>query len=346
VTRRTARRTTLLIGFAAAAVALAGLSPVSPFAHAESVCAPGSSSASFTDERNDATRVIEDTIVYSDPALDIVAASVVWNDAAQEVTFQIEVEDLQELPPVGANGEYFDFNFSSSRQGAFYISAWWSRAEMEQGFVLGRLETTRTTLATGLEGSFDVDNDLITVTLPAETRNANGDVVFSLREGEVLGGFDVVSRREILVFVPDADNAQGGDCSVTIAGLAPGSGEGTIPELDTIGQSVAFDGTIDAGAFGVCGAACPTQPFTITTPTGGATLTIALTSVTPDDGTTDLDLRLRGPNSLHLLTEDPGNGDTITLELPADGSLDGTYTLEIVPYSAVQASFFADLALS
>ena len=76
------------------------------------------------------------------------------------------------------------------------------------------IETTRTTLATGLPGSFDAAADEITVTLPSALWTELG-LPGSVSAGEQVAGVSIIGRRSLVLLVPDADTATSG-CAYTI----------------------------------------------------------------------------------------------------------------------------------
>jgi PKD repeat protein len=86
--------------------------------------------------------------------------------------------------------------------------------------VLGKFETTRTTLAT-ITGSADPAADVLTATLPAGkiAELVPGAGVVSV--GSNFSGLNVVSRRDLLLLVPDADTANGTCPFVVGAGSTP-----------------------------------------------------------------------------------------------------------------------------
>lgn len=338
-------RTRLAAAGAAAAI-VAGIVPAALSSSAQaSACAPNAPSVTFSDPSGDATRVIEDTFVYSDPGLDIVSASVTWDEPEQDLVFEIELLDLQDTPPVGSHGDYFDFNFAVAGT-SYYAQPSWDRLEEGPLFVLGKFETTRTTLARDLEGTYDVDADTITIRVPAVARNADGDVTFQLRAGDQVGPFEVVSRRQMVALVPNADSATG-ECRVTVGNVVPPADGTGLPALDDLGDALAWDG-IATGAFSASETCvgCVEEAFDLIAPSTGGTLTISLSDIVDATGTADLDLRLRGPNAMHLLTDDIGNGDTISVAIPGDGSANGRYTVEVLSYTAVEVGYTVTASLA
>lgn len=70
-----------------------------------------------------------------------------------------------------------------------------------ESFLLGRFETTRTTLQSGLQGSFKPDTDTITAVLPADAianKRRRGPIV---SDGSEFSGLEVVSRRDLVLVV-------------------------------------------------------------------------------------------------------------------------------------------------
>lgn len=315
---------------------------------APAVLAQASTSCTFTDATGDATQLlVANPTVYSEPTLDLVELGATWDQGSESVEFTIEVVDLKDTPPVGANGDYFEFHFAVGND-THFVTAGRSLVGGEE-FALSTVENSLVTDIAPLTGSYDVDADTITIVLPAVIE-ADGETLFALESGAVLGTFDVNSRRRIgeglsLITVTD-EAAAAPSCTTTLGTVTPPTTGGgpTVPVLDTAGDTEAFDGVVDAGAFGVC-PTCAVHQVDVDT-TGGGTLTVTFSSVDPDDDLTDLDIRVRGPNGLHQLSSEPGNGDSVTIELPADGSLDGRYRLTVVPYTAALASYTLSAALS
>jgi len=167
-------------------------------------CAPD---AVFIDPAGDATGALgQSTPLPNTPGLDVVAGWLNSDPATDDVTFHWKVTDLPDSPGgTEGQGEYFDVNFSLGG-GGYYLGATRSATEGES-FVLGRFETTRTTLASDLQGSFDPATDEITVTLPA---HKVADLVAGapvLAPGVQISGVSIVARRDLLLLVPDADTA-------------------------------------------------------------------------------------------------------------------------------------------
>ena len=169
----------------------------------------------FTDPVGDATSVLgQSTPLPSEAPLDVVESWFSSDPATNDVTFHWRVADLPATPGgTEGEGEYFDFNFSLGG-GGYYLGATRTVSEGES-FVLGRFETTRTSLASGLAGSFNPDTDEIQVTLPAGLVASVVAGAPTLAPGEQLGGFQIVSRRSLVLLVPDADTATAG-CGYTV----------------------------------------------------------------------------------------------------------------------------------
>lgn len=171
--------------------------------------------ATFTDPAGDATSVLgASTPLPNEPALDVVTSWLTSDSTTHDVTFHWKVADLPETPGgTNGEGEYFDYNFSFGG-GGFYLGAERTLSGGES-FVLGRFETTRATLASGLSGSFDPATDEIQVTLPAGLIASKVTGAPVLAPGEQLSGFEIVARRSMGVVVPDADTARSG-CAYTV----------------------------------------------------------------------------------------------------------------------------------
>ena len=122
----------------------------------------------FTDPEGDATGALgTETGGPNATGLDVTEGWFGTDAATGDVTLHWTVSDLAETPGgLEGTGEYFDANFSLGG-GGYYLGATRTQEDGEQ-FVLGKFETTRTTLATGLPGSFDPATDEVSVTLPAQ----------------------------------------------------------------------------------------------------------------------------------------------------------------------------------
>ncbi|HEU5455797.1 MAG TPA: S8 family peptidase, partial [Nocardioides sp.] len=168
----------------------------------------------FTDPEGDATGALgTETGGPNAAGLDVTEGWLTTNPATSDVTFHWKVSDLAESPGgLEGTGEYFDVNFSLGG-GGYYLGATRTQEDGET-FVLGRFETTRTTLATGLPGSFDPATDEISVTLPSALWSELG-LSGSVSAGEQVGGVSIVGRRSLVLLVPDADTATSG-CAYTI----------------------------------------------------------------------------------------------------------------------------------
>ena len=106
--------------------------------------------------------------------------------------------------------------------GGYYLGATRTQEDGET-FVLGKFETTRTTLATGLPGSFDPATDTISATLPAQLWS-DLQLPGAVTAGEQIAGVSIVGRRSLVLLVPDADTATSG-CAYTIGAEHAGAGE-------------------------------------------------------------------------------------------------------------------------
>lgn len=164
-----------------------------------------------TDARGDAIAFIGiATPLPSESSLDIVRSDISWNATTETASFAIEVDDLPETP--GANssgtGEYFDYEFTYAGE-EMYLTA---NRTLDGGetFTLGQFRQTRTTLARGLAGSFDAATDTITIHLSnADLARVTLLALPPMKSGDQIGGIEITARRDILVFVPDADVAAG-----------------------------------------------------------------------------------------------------------------------------------------
>ena len=176
--------------------------------------------ARFADPAGDASAVLgTDTPAPSVEALDMTEGWLTTDDAGTggtDVTFHVKVTDLPVTPGgESGTGEYFDLNFTLGGAG-YYIAAQ-RTAESGETFVLGNFGGAsggRKSLASGLPGRFDPVADTVTVTLPASVW-ATAALPGSVATGQVIAGLSFVSRRTLVLLVPDADTAAGG-CAYVI----------------------------------------------------------------------------------------------------------------------------------
>lgn len=168
----------------------------------------------FTDPEGDATGALGNESPGPDAAgIDVTEGWFTSDQATDDVTFHWSVSDLADSPGgLEGTGEYFDANFSLGG-GGYYLQAV-RTLEDGKSFNLGRFETTRTTLASGLPGSFDPATDQVSVTLPAQLWSDLG-LPGSVSVGQEIGGVSIVGRRSLVAVVPDADTATSG-CAYTI----------------------------------------------------------------------------------------------------------------------------------
>jgi len=182
----------------------------------------------FSDPEGDATGALgTETAGPNATGLDVVESWLTTDAASGDVTFHWTVADLADTPGgLEGSGEYFDYNFSLGG-GGYYLGATRTQEDGEQ-FVLGKFETTRTSLASGLPGSFDPATSEITVTLPAQLWS---DLALpgAVAAGEQIAGLSIVARRSLVLLVPDADTAAGG-CGYTV-GAENQTPANTAPEI-------------------------------------------------------------------------------------------------------------------
>lgn len=319
----------------------------------EADCGTPGSSTSFEDAQGDATWFIVDTGVpaLNDPALDVLRGAVSYLDDgdgqpsdADTIRFEIEVDDLRELPATGSHGEHFDFGLSAG--GDYLLVASWDRTDPGPVYQLQQLAPTRMTVADtddGIVGTWNLETDVITIDLPAVIQDAAGNVVFGVDGGSTLAGFGITSRRIDVVIVPDADHASGG-CPVAVPGdpLPPPPPPPADGSLSPESPEYTWSGgpTTDVGLLypscddGISGDVCDEELVDVTVPVGGATLTVSITADLAD--LNDFDLLLYAPNGT-LLDEsaNAGSDETISVDVTASG----VYKVVVRTFTAVEASY-------
>lgn len=185
----------------------------------------------FADPAGDATGALgTETPGPNATGLDVTESWLTTDPATNDLTFHWKVTDLPETPGgLEGTGEYFDYNFSLGG-GGYYVGATRTQEDGET-FVLGKFETTRTTLASGLPGSFDPVTDEITATVPAQLW-ADEALPGAIAPGEQVAGLSIVARRSLVLLVPDADTATSG-CGYTIGAEHVAAAPNTAPEITT-----------------------------------------------------------------------------------------------------------------
>ena len=236
--------------------------------------------ARFTDPRGDASGVLGVPTVPQGnvPELDLLQAWFTSTKAGDALTFHVEVDDLPATPGgASGEGEYLDLNFTIGAAG-YYLGA--TRTSAGEEFLLGDFggtNGTRRTLVPVLEGDFDPATDVITVTLKASDVASVPALAGAVRTGAVVGGFDFVSRRQLVLLVPDADNATGG-CAYTIG--AEHQTDPTVTATPTVTTSPTGTATATSTPTGTATtSAAPTATQTVTaTATTTATTTATATA--------------------------------------------------------------------
>lgn len=193
-----------LVDVAAAVATVQGL-PVPAAPPAGPACDP--LAPQVTDPSGDATAVLVDTELRNEPSLDLLRGQLATVPGSSDVEFSLQVADLPAATGARGFGEVFDFNFTYDGA-TYYVQPRRNQAGVES-YVLGRFGATgRQTLAT-LSGSFVPATDKVTVRLPAAAiaTAVPGEPV--IRQGSVFAGFEIVSRYDLTLLVPNADTATG-----------------------------------------------------------------------------------------------------------------------------------------
>lgn len=146
------------------------------------------------------------------PGTDLLAASVEASATGDSFVVTLDVADLVEEYPDGGTGTFWDLNFNIGATDIFVAAA---RdlvdppATDAERFFIGRARATLETLTEGLDGSLDVDNDLIAITVTQadfdaantdiERRNAQPGAVVeptlpAIADGLVLSDFVLTAR--------------------------------------------------------------------------------------------------------------------------------------------------------
>ena len=197
----------------------------------------------ITDDAGDATKVIEDTPLPSEPALDIVSGDITWDDTAQAATFSIGVLDLADTEPTLSTGVAFDFNFSYEGVSYFILAS--RDATNGPSAYIGVLDTTgRVHKVDGLDATFDADTNLISIVVP--NSKLAGTELTPFVTGDQINGLGITSRRQVSVagrgIIADADDATT-KCGFVVGGASTPPDPQPFPEATPPGDGGGGGGT-------------------------------------------------------------------------------------------------------
>jgi uncharacterized membrane protein YgcG len=190
--------------------------------------APTCTASSFQvlDPEGDATQVVLlDTPLPSQPSLDVQKAFLLYDDAAQTLTFRISVTDLAAGPPVGSVGEFFRFYITRGSDPEVFVTA--NRNSTGERFSLRQ----QGGVTTPLQGAFDEATNEVSVTLPL---GDYGKVVAgkSIALGDTITVGQVLGQRDGNGLTLTADTAAG-SCPFVVGTSTPG----TEPAVDPVDQT-------------------------------------------------------------------------------------------------------------
>ncbi len=190
--------------------------------------APTCTASSFQvlDPEGDATQVVLlDTPLPSQPSLDAQKAFLLYDDAAQTLTFRISVTDLAAGPPVGSVGEFFRFYITRGSDPEVFVTA--NRNSTGERFSLRQ----QGGVTTPLQGAFDEATNEVSVTLPL---GDYGKVVAgqSIALGDTITVGQVLGQRDTNGATLTADTAAG-SCPFVVGTSTPG----TEPAAEPVDQT-------------------------------------------------------------------------------------------------------------
>ncbi len=186
--------------------------------------APTCTASSFQvlDAEGDATQVVLlDTPLPSQPSLDVQKAFLLYDDAAQTLTFRISVTDLAAGPPVGSVGEFFRFYITRGSDPEVFVTA--NRNSTGERFSLRQ----QGGVTTPLQGAFDEATNEVSVTLPL---GDYGKVVAgkSIALGDTITVGQVLGQRDGNGPTLTADTAAG-SCPFVVGTSTPGTEPAVAP---------------------------------------------------------------------------------------------------------------------
>lgn len=307
---------------------------------------PSTLSTSFLDATGDATSVLglaQAPAETNEPALDILAEQVDLDPVAETLTIQVEVDDLADEPASGSLGEWFDINFTVHGQ-AYDVVAEWDRSAAGPTYTLNEYNSGRDAIAP-VTGTWDVEADLITVTLPASLTLEGGTPYTVFSDGDTINAFETTSRRTTGVLVPDADTASGG-CPVLVPGELPPPPPptgGDVVTLSATNPTTTFTGDpttavepLVADGVALTGSSLDQHLVQVDAPTGG-TLTATLTA----SPTSYASIEIYGGSGQIDYSEAPA-GETATV---SGRVTSGLYRITVRYIAAVESTYEAVVTL-
>lgn len=219
-------------------------STLTPFTPDDSVPACSNTLPQVVDVTGDSTGAerFPGTPAPNEDSLDVKGANLSWDAASETVWFTINVKELTALPPYGALGHIFRFNFNYDGV-RYQLRA--SRDVIEQRTLaiadLNAVPLTGTTLASNLPGAFDVDGNKVTIGLPwaAFSQAVPGAAKFALERE--FSKFEVIAQRYYGPTVAITSDVAKGFCKYLVGQEAHGGNNPPVANNDAI--SVAEDQT-------------------------------------------------------------------------------------------------------
>lgn len=310
-------------------------------------CPPGPrTSTSFTDDEGDATSVLGLANLpteANEPALDILGEQIdlVPADAPESLVMRVDVSDLKEEPASGSLGEWFDIEFSVDGR-PLEVVAEWDRTAGDPTYTLNEFDGSRSAIG-AVEGTWSVDDDFVTVTIPATLTLDDTSAYTVFGDGSSIRGFRTTSRRVTGVVVPDADTASGG-CVLRVPGTAPVTSgvdaELSLPEQATytfLGEATTAVESFVAGPLEVTGSATDEKVIKVVSSTG-ATLTAELTA----SPTSYAILTITGPDGGEIAYAEAPAGQTVSTSARV---VSGVYRVTFSYLLAVESTYEARLTL-
>ena len=175
-----------------------GASTLTPFTPDDSVPACSNTLPQVVDGTGDSTGAerFPGTPAPNEDSLDVKDAHLSWDAASETVWFTVNVKELTALPPFGALGHIFRFNFNYDGK-RYQLRA--SRDAIEQRTLaiadLNAVPVTGTTLASNLPGAFDVDGNKITIGLPWSVFSTAVPGARRFALDEEFSKFEVIAQR-------------------------------------------------------------------------------------------------------------------------------------------------------
>jgi Bacterial Ig domain/Cadherin-like domain len=216
-------------------------STLTPYTPVDTVPACGNLLPQVTDVLGDSTGVerFPGTPAPNEDSLDIEKGWLSWNQENETVTFHIKVKELTALPPVGALGQIFRFNFNYNDRRYQLVA---SRIGVVESRTLelaniNAVPASATVLASNLPGKFDIDANEITIDLPWSAFGPVSANAPRFAAEQEFSKFEVIAQRYYGPALALTSDAGKGFCKYLVAQESHGPNDAPVANADHLSMS-------------------------------------------------------------------------------------------------------------